>query len=169
MICQRCGTEYDNPERICPRCRYGKPKDQKPIPKWVPWFLGSFITVLLVGTVVGVLLVKYFSAEWMSGSWEGGNMAITFNTEEDTFLLSNGDRVLSGTFTSDKDAFTLAAEDGSIYVYRYDRIGNNRLRLTYTQGEQTQKVTLNRLVGEKDEFEAEDGDSLEEALGEEFE
>lgn len=163
MICQRCGTEFENEERICPRCHYGKPKERKPIPKWIPWFLGGFITVLLVGTVVAVYVSNYFNGNWMIGSWEGSDLAITF-FEDDTFMLSNVETVISGTYTADQDAFTLAAEDGSTYVYRYERVGSNRMKIFYTRGDETMRITLNRMSSHEDEFESEGGDSLEDAL-----
>ncbi|MBQ8894937.1 MAG: hypothetical protein IJ043_11100 [Clostridia bacterium] len=169
MICQRCGTEYENEERICPRCQYGKPKEQKPVPKWVPWFLGTFGVLLVVGTVIGVFAATYFNASWMEGSWEGSDLAITFNTTDETFLLSNVETVISGTFTADKDAFTLAAEDGNVYIYRYERVGTNRIKLLFSRGNETMRITLNRMTAEEDELETDDGDSLEDALQSELE
>ena len=164
MICQRCGTEYENEERICPRCGYGRPKEQKPIPKWLPWVLGSVFTVMIVGTVIGVFAATYFNADWMDGSWEGSDLAITFNTEEETFLLSNVETVISGTFVADKEAFTLTSEAGTVYVYRYERVGPNRIKLLFSRGDETMRITLNRMQDEEDDLEAEGGDSLEEAL-----
>lgn len=167
MICSRCGTEHNDERGICPRCNYGLPKEQKPMPKWVPWVIASFGGALLVGIVVTVIVATYFNGSWMEGSWEGSSLAITFNTEEKTFLLSNVETVVSGTFTADKDAFTLTAEDGNIYVYRYERINANKIKLIFTRGNETVRVALTRMQTDFEE-EIDDGDSLEDALDEEL-
>ena len=88
---------------------------------------------------------------------------------DETFLLSNVETVISGTFSADKDAFTLAAEDGTVYVYRYERIGTNRIKLLFTRGDETMRITLNRMTSEEDDLETEEGDSLEDALQKELE
>lgn len=148
MICQRCGTEFENEDGVCPRCYYGRVKVKKPLPKWVPWVLGVFGTLAVIGTVIGIFTATYFSSDWMDGSWEGSSLAITFNTEEGTFLLSNVETVLSGTFVASKDSFTLTAEDGNIYVYRYERKGNNKIQVMFLRDNETVRVTLNRQVGD---------------------
>ncbi len=159
MICPRCGTEHENEEGICPRCGYGRPKEKKPVPKWIPWLGGSLGVLLVIGTVVGVIVATHFDSSWMSGSWEGSNLAITFNTTDKTFLLSNGDNVVSGSFTANRDAFTLTAEDGNLYVYRYSRINPQKMKLMFNRGNETVKVTVNRVSGPEEE--ETEGDSLE--------
>lgn len=159
MICSRCGTEHNNEQGVCPRCNYGRPKEKKPLPKWVPWVISGFCGALLVGTLITVIAATYFNDSWMDGSWEGSSLAITFNTEEKTFLLSNVETVIYGTFTADKDAFTLTAEDGNIYVYRYERINNNKIKLMFSRGNETVRVTMNRM---HTDLEEEIDDSLEE-------
>lgn len=153
MICQRCGTEYENEERICPRCQYGRPKEQKQLPKWLPWTLGSVGVVLILGVIVGSIVATYFGSTWMDGSWEGSDLAITFDTDEKTFFLSNVETVAFGTFTADDDAFTLTAEDGNVYIYRYERVGANRMKLLFTLGDETMRITMNRIVDEDESLE----------------
>lgn len=164
MICPRCGTEHENEDRICPRCHHGRPKEQKPLPKWLPWTLGSVGVVLIVGVIVGTIIATYFGSTWMEGSWEGSDLAITFDTDEKTFLLSNVETVVYGTFTADDDAFTLTAEDGNVYVYRYERVGTNRIKLLFTRGNETVRVTMNRIVAEEETYE--DDEELNGALDE---
>ena len=148
MICQRCGTEYENEDRVCPRCYYGRVKEKKPLPKWVAWFLGIMGTLAVIGAVIGGVAANYFSDDWMDGSWEGSSLAITFDTEENTFLLSNVETVISGTFMASKDSFTLTAESGDLYVYRYERKGNDKIQLMFLRNNETVRVTLTRQQGE---------------------
>ncbi len=148
MICQRCGTEYENEERVCPRCYYGRVKEKKPLPKWLPWLLGGLGTLAVIGAVIGIFTATYFSSDWMDGSWEGSSLAITFDTEENTFLLSNVETVISGTFVASEDSFTLTAEDGNLYVYRYERNGTNKIQLMFLRDNETVRVTLTRQQGE---------------------
>lgn len=156
MICPRCGTEHENQDHICPRCGYGRPKPKKNLPRWLPWALGGVGFFAVVGIVIGAIAASYFSSAWMDGSWEGSNLAISFNADESSFLLSNSGTVISGTFTADKDAFYLTAEDGNLYVYRYDRINQNKIKLLFTRENETVRVTLSRVVTEVEELEEED-------------
>ncbi|MBQ7936693.1 MAG: CotH kinase family protein [Clostridia bacterium] len=144
MICQRCGTEFNNRDGICPRCDYGRPKPKKNLPKWLGWViaLGSVALVACVGLVL--YLSVYFDSDWMHGSWEGSSLAISFNTEEETFILSNGENVISGTFTANKDTFGLMAEDGSIYTYRYERVNATKMKLMFSQNNETMKITVTK-------------------------
>ncbi len=155
MICQRCGTEYENEDRVCPRCYYGRVKEKKPLPKWVPWVLWCVGSLAVIGGIIGIIAATYFSSDWMDGSWEGSSLAITFDTEEDTFLLSNVETIVSGTFVATKDDFTLTAEDGKIYVYRYVRKGNNRIEVMFMRENETVRVTLAR---QQDDFSDDDFD-----------
>ncbi len=150
MICQRCGTEYENKERICPRCYYGRPKKKRNIPKWVrpvAWTLGS---LMVVGLVIWGMVSHYLRSTWMDGSWEGSSLAITFNSEDKMFLLANGTTVVSGTFMVDQDAFTLTDEEGKIYVYRYKRMGNERMELSFMQDGEVVRILMDLV--DDDEF-----------------
>ncbi len=152
MICQRCGTEFENEEHICPRCYYGRPKKKIQLPKWfrpVAWTAGS---LMVVGLIVGSIISYYLRSTWMDGSWEGSSLAITFDSEEKMFLLANGDTIVSGTFVVDRDAFTLTDEDGMIYVYRYERMGNNRVELSFMQDGEVVRVLLDRMEEEYSDF-----------------
>lgn len=154
MICQRCGTEFENAEHICPRCYYGRPKKKRQLPKWfrpVAWSVGS---VLVVGLIVGSIISYYLRSTWMDGSWEGSSLAITFDSEDKMFLLANGDNIVSGTFVVDRDAFTLTDEDGMIYVYRYERMGNNKVELSFMQDGEVVRVLLERMEEEYSDFDS---------------
>ena len=157
MICPRCGTEYEEHHEYCPRCFFGRPKEKKHLPKWLRWLLISVAAVVVIGTAVGIYAATYFDSEWMNGAWEGSDLAITFDTESETFYLSNVDSVLFGVFTADKDALVLTAEDGNVYTYRYERLNYNKIRLFFTQGDKTETVILVRV---RQEAEEEDDEEL---------
>ena len=66
------------------------------------------------------------------------------------FLLANGDTVVSGTFMVDQDAFTLTDEEGKIYVYRYERMGSDRVEFSFMQDGEVVRIILERM--DDDEF-----------------
>ncbi len=150
MICPRCGTEHEDPAGVCPRCGYGRQKEAKPLPKWVILLCSAVGALLITGGIVSAYIYTHYNSNWIGGSWEGTNLAITFNTDEHSFLLSNGDTVLSGDYSASRDAFTLTAEDGSLYVYRYKKINSGKMKLMYSRGNETVKVTVNKVVSEQD-------------------
>ena len=148
MICQRCGTEYENEERICPRCYYGRPKVKKHLPKWVHAVVWPLLTLAVIGAVAWSMITHYNRSTWMEGAWEGEELTLTFDTEEDKFFLSNGDNVIFGTFVASKDSFTLTDENGKIYVYRFKRLGEKKIELSFTQGSKLERVELERVENE---------------------
>ncbi len=150
MICQRCGTEFENEDSICPRCDYGRPKAKKQLPQWAWWLIIVGAVLAIAGSVLVWYLNFYFSDDWMDGSWESKSLAISFDAEEDHFILANGETVVSGEFTANKDSFTLTTEEGTIYVYRYERVNANKMKLMFSQGNETIKVTVNRVVSEEE-------------------
>lgn len=151
MICQRCGTEYENEEQICPRCDYGRPKAKKQLPQWAWWVMIAGAILAVSASVLIWYLNFYFSDDWMDGAWESKSLAISFDAEEDTFILANGETVVFGTFTANKDSFGLTTEDGTQYVYRYERVNANKMKLMFSQGNETVKVTVNRVIAEEEE------------------
>ena len=160
MICGRCGTEYENEERICPRCYYGRPKERIKIPAWLKW---SGLGVLGVGVIafsVWVYMLATFNSRWLAGDWDGGNLAIKFNVDDDTFMLINGDNVLEGTFELGQDAITLTTLEDQVYVYRYNKINDNKMKLTFNDGDDVYRVTM--LKDESSIIEEESGDRSEE-------
>ncbi len=105
---------------------------------------------MVVGLVIWGMVSHYLRNTWMDGSWEGSSLAITFNSEDKMFLLSNGTTVVSGTFMVDQDAFTLTDEEGKIYVYRYERMGNNRMELSFMQDGEVVRILMDQM--DDDEF-----------------
>lgn len=149
MICSRCGTEHDDPQKICPRCGFGRPKVRKKWPKWAVWttWVGSFLLVAVLTT--WIFMATFVDKNWLNGIWEGGDLSLEFNQEEASFFLVNGDNILTGTYEQSQDDFTLTAEDGNIYNYRYVREGRNEMQLIFNQDNETHRVTLYRLEEEE--------------------
>lgn len=144
MICPRCGTEHDDPQRICPRCFLNRPKERKKWPKWAVWTVSVGGSLLTIGLCVWIFFATVVNGRWLNGIWEGGDVSLEFNESEHTFFLVNGDNILAGTYEQSPDDFTLTTEDGTIYVYRYEREGINTMKLIFTQENETRRVTLTR-------------------------
>ncbi len=151
MICPRCGTEHSAPNHICPRCFYGRPKEKKHMPKWLIWALTALVGCLIIAGSIHLYFQKFYNNNWMHGAWEGKNLSLSFNCEDDTFILMNGELVLSGDFTATQDSFTLTAEDGNVYIYRYEKVNGKKMKLIFNQGEAIQKVTVKKQVEESEE------------------
>ncbi len=154
MVCQYCGTEFD--QEVCPRCgksappieekKQGKSPAAKPrIPKWIWWVLIVGALLAVIGTVAGIYLSDYRNNTWMGGKWGGTSLEVTFRTEDQTFDLAIGEETrLKGNYVYNDEAFQFTAEDGSIYVYHYERMGANRLRLFFTENGEERRITLKR-------------------------
>lgn len=142
MICARCGTEYENEERICPRCFYGRPKKPIQLPPWLKWGGLGVLAAGLIAFGVWVYMIATFNSRWIMGDWDGGNLSIRFNLDDDTFMLINSDTVLEGTFELDTDTITLTTIDDVVYVYRYDKINDNKMKLTFNEGDDVYRVTM---------------------------
>ncbi len=143
-VCQRCGTEYENEQIACPRCGYGKPKAAFHMPKWGWWSLLAGGAALLIGLVVGLQVADYFGKDWMEGVWLAPSFELSFNTEEGSFALTTEGVQLSGTYSVTADTFRLTAADGNLYVYRYDRLSKNRVKLLFSQNGNNTRITVNR-------------------------
>ena len=144
MICSRCGTEHYNNDKICPRCGLGKPKERKTIPAWLKW---SLLSVLVAG--VGVLsfwlyTIISFDSDWINGAWDGGGLSINFNDAEGTFLLSSDGEVLEGTYEVQTDTITLVTNDEQTYVYRYEKISNRKMKLTFNRDDEVERITVQK-------------------------
>ena len=159
MICSRCGTEHEDPQKICPRCGFGRPKIRKKWPKWAIWTTGVGSAVLVIGLSIFIYMATYVDSNWLNGMWEGSDISLEFNQEEGTFFLVNGDNIFGGTYVQNQDDFTLTDEEGIVYHYRYVREGKNELQLIFNQDNETHRVTLTRV--EEAEIEL---DPLEEEL-----
>lgn len=145
MICQRCGTEYSDEGICCPRCGFGRPKEKNPLPQWMLWAMGGGGVVLLTCVTLLIVFLSRQQKDWIQGSWEGAALSLAFNTEEETFSLKDGTNELAGTYTVDQNSFGLTAEDGSLYVYRYQRAGSNKMELQYTRNNEIYKTSLERV------------------------
>ena len=152
MICPRCGTEHQDPQKICPRCGYGRRKIRKKMPRWARWT--SVIAGILLIFGAGFLFFRahYYDADWMNGSWEGGDLAVTFNAEDNTFLLSNGDLVLNGNYIARRDSFDLMADDGNAYFFHYNRVGVKKMRVSFMQNDTTVRVMLTHMDADDGEI-----------------
>jgi len=160
MICGRCGTEFENEERICPRCYYGRPKKPIQLPGWLKWGGLSVLAIGLISFSIWIYMIASFNSRWIAGDWDGGNLSINFDLNDDTFLLINGDTVLEGTFSVGEDAITLTTLEDQIYVYRYNKINDNKMKLTFNDGDDVYRVTM--LKDEASIIEEESGDRSEE-------
>ena len=150
MICSRCGTEHDDPNKICPRCGLNRPKIRKKWPKWAKWTTAIGAPLLAIGLGVWIFFVAFVNVAWLGGTWEGGDIYIEFNESENTFFLGNGDQIFGGTYSQTKEDFTLTAEDGTVYIYRYERVGIDEMKLTFTQEGETRRVTLYRVLDDQE-------------------
>ncbi len=158
MICSRCGTEYFNEDKICPRCKMGRPKERKQLPAWLKWGGIGALAACVIAVSIFLITVVYAGSKWINGAWEGGGLALDFNTEEDTFLLINGDTVLSGVFEVKKDTIILVTPEEQTYIYRYEKLNDYKMRLTFNQDDSVRHVTVIKneaLVQEEDESEEE--------------
>ena len=144
MICQRCGTEFQSEYGNCPRCGWSSLPKKPLLPRWAVWAISSGSVLLLATVVLCLSLFLHRQKEWIHGSWEGNSLSLSFNTEEETFYLEDRQNEFSGTFTMDKNAISLQAEDGSLYIYRYAKKGADGLELQYTRNEEQFKTTLER-------------------------
>ncbi|MBQ7095996.1 MAG: hypothetical protein IJN80_06065 [Clostridia bacterium] len=144
MICSRCGTEHNDPQKICPKCGLNRPKVRKKWPKWAVWVVSVGGSLLAIGLGIWIFFATVVNRHWLNGIWEGGDVSLEFNESEQTFFLVNGDNILAGTYEQSPDDFTLTTEDGAIYVYRYEREGINTMKLIFTQENETRRVTLTR-------------------------
>lgn len=163
MICSRCGTEHNDPDKICPRCGLNRPKVRKKWPKWAIWTTAVGAPLLAIGLGLWIFYAVFVNAAWLGGIWEGGDIYIEFNEEEQTFFLGNGDQIFGGTYTQTKEDFTLLAEDGNVYIYRYERVGIDEMKLIFNQEGETRRVTLYRF--KEDDVQEELGDLDSEITG----
>jgi len=145
MICQRCGTEFHNDENICPRCGYGRPKPKMHLPRWLWWTVGIATPVLVVAISLALYMQFYLSSGWVHGAWEGQEMSLILNLDRELFMLENHGVKMTGSFTLGEDTLGLTTEEGEMYVYRYERLSANRMRLQYnTQDDGTRQITVSR-------------------------
>ncbi len=160
MICARCGTEYENEERICPRCYYGRPKKPIQLPPWLKWGGIGVLVAGVIGLSIWLYIIASYNSRWIAGDWDGGNLSIKFNVDDDTFMLINNETVLEGTFELGQDSITLTTIEDAVYVYRYDKINDNKMKLTFNDGDDVYRVTM--LKDEASIVVEESGDRTEE-------
>ena len=148
MICARCGTEHNDPENICPRCFYGRPRQKIKLPKWAAWLIGVGGT-LAVAAVAAVIIVTNVQQNrknnWLKGIWESAGLALIISEEGNNFQLINGQNVLVGKYLVEDDQLRLVAEDGKHYIYTYELKDENTLEVSYADGEFLVRETLDKI------------------------
>ena len=147
MICARCGTEHNDPEKICPRCFYGRPKFRIKLPKWFFWMLGGIGAVAVIAGITLFILSAVrinVRKQWIEGTWENDEMALII-TKDDRFHLINGKNVLVGEYELNDEELRLISEDGKHYVYYYDLEDEMTLNISYADSQRFVRETLIKL------------------------
>lgn len=148
MICARCGTEHNDPEKICPRCFYGRPKEKKKMNKLLAW-AGGIAGGLVVAAIASVFIASAIRLDInqrrMDGSWENDEMALILNRDEQRFQLINGQNVLDGRYRLSEDELRLVGKKNKRYVYEYVLEDNNTLTLSFTDGDRFVQETLKKI------------------------
>ncbi len=148
MICARCGTEHNDPENICPRCFYGRPRKKPKLPKWVYWTMGAIAAVALIATIAYFIIsavqmnVKH---QWIEGTWENDEMALIISRDGRRFHLINGQNVLVGKYEMNDEELRLISEDGKHYVYYYELEDDVTLNISFVDGQHIARETLTKL------------------------
>lgn len=147
-ICPRCGTEHDQPDGICPRCFYGRPRQKVKLPVWMPWAIVGFAAVLITAVVILFVSLqpKVQDDSWIDGDWEGKDIAILLDAEEHTFQLISKETVLYGTFAIDEETATLRLtdEEKHVYAYTYYLKDPNTMNVSFADGIYVVRETLER-------------------------
>jgi hypothetical protein len=161
MICQRCGTEHQSPDKICPRCFYGRPKEKISLSPKARWLLGlgaPVLVALIVFAAIFIPRIGRLDDRWLDGVWQGENLALILKVEDHSFQLINGENVLYGEFVLDSDYdLRLIAEDGQNYVYNYTLKDPNTMTVSFADGLYIVRETLTRMGAETEEEESEEG------------
>lgn len=148
MICARCGTEHNDPENICPRCFYGRPRKKTNIPKWAIWLGGSIVgvAIIAVATIFIVQAVQLnISQRWIDGTWENDEMALIIDKDDRSFHLINGKNVLVGRYELNDEELRLISEEGNHYVYYYELVDELTLNISFVTEQSVVQETLTKL------------------------
>ncbi len=148
MICARCGTEHNDPEKICPKCFYGRPKKKMKLPKWLYWMMGALGGVMIIATAAYFIVSAVqlnISQRWIEGTWENDDMALIITSDGHRFHLINGQNVLIGKYELSDDELRLISEDGNHYVYFYELEDDITLTLSFADDQHIMRETLTKL------------------------
>ena len=155
MICPRCGTKHEAEDGVCPRCFHGRPKKKIKLPIWFPWALmGAFMLAVVVTSVIIVASVlapkePEIDDSWLDGAWKGKNMTIKLDADANTFLLDASGELLQGEFKLEEpDSLRLIDDEGQHYLYTYEKIDPNTLRVSFADGLSLVRETLVRQADE---------------------
>ncbi len=152
MICSRCGSEFFNKEHICPRCGNGKPKKRKRMPQWMGWTVAAVMAAALIGLVITIAVRVSSANNWLNGVWEEESFVLSLNAKYNTFTLADEGIELVGSYAVIDDTLGLTAKDGGLYIYRFERLGNNKMRLRYNQDDVATTLTVSRTSKNAQDF-----------------
>ena len=144
MICKRCGTEYEDHQPECPRCKFGRVKVRKKMPKWAVGLISSFGSVALVITAALLFVTLRFNDGWMDGIWRGADFYLTFNIEDGTCAFTDNGELVVGTYKADRDSFTLYTGEGVGYTYQYSKRSDYEMDLLYERDGETLSLFVSR-------------------------
>ena len=149
MICARCGTEHQSPDNICPRCFYGRPKSVKTLPSWAIWAIvvgGVSIVAIVVGMLLGSVIGK--DQTWIDGDWWSQKITLHFDSDDNTFILTNRGEKMSGTYTINRNTFTLVPKGSQSkegYVYHYQKTKDpSKILVSYSFEGKLHRMLLKR-------------------------
>jgi hypothetical protein len=112
--------------------------------------MGAFMAaVVITCTIIVVSVLSPKSAEaddsWIDGSWQGKIMKMDFNAQNNTFAVSTNDTIMQGEFTLEEpDSLRLVDSQGQHYLYTYEKIDPNTLRVSFADGISIVRETLTR-------------------------
>lgn len=145
MFCPKCGTELEEGDYKCLKCKWSwseietdiekttlVDKEQKKnstnkiknLPKTKKIIVCVFIVVLILCLMVSI----FGNKNKLIGKWENGQVGYIIFTENGQFFVDNDN--ISGAYKVDGSTITIYKENGNIEYWEFD-ISNNILTMTY--------------------------------------
>ena len=116
--------------------------------------MGAFMLAVVVTSVIIVASVlapkePEIDDSWLDGAWKGKNMTIKLDADANTFLLDASGELLQGEFKLEEpDSLRLIDDEGQHYLYTYEKIDPNTLRVSFADGLSLVRETLVRQADE---------------------